>query len=212
MACRSAKRMQTGIMRGKFLLLLLLLLRQGFINVAHTTKKNQKKLSNTNAGFLSSVSQVWGFMYVGGCKASCRECGMAEVNGENDTSDLLYHEMTHGHCDFLGGKRWCVKSGRGVRVTHLLLEKSFLCKFFVWILPGWISCAGSWIPIGFVGHFSGGNFILQRICAGLSQVKPIFVLIINIETTVDCAWRTFRCIHCPFQAQVDGQQRPVTML
>jgi len=37
MACHSAKRMQVGIMRGKFLLLLLL--RQGFINVAHTKKK-----------------------------------------------------------------------------------------------------------------------------------------------------------------------------
>lgn len=101
MACHSAKRMQAGIMRGKFLLLLL---RQGFINVAHTKKKT-KKLSNTNVGFLSLVSQVVGFMYVGGCKASCRECRMVKVNEENDTSDLLYHEMTHGHCDFLGGKR-----------------------------------------------------------------------------------------------------------
>ena len=116
--------MQVGIMRGKFLLLLLL--RQGFINVAHT----KKKFSNTNVGFLSSVSQVLGFMYVGGCKASCRECRMVKVHGENDTSDLLYHEMTHGHCDFLGGKRWCVKSGRGVRATHLLLFcVSFLFEF-----------------------------------------------------------------------------------
>lgn len=65
----------------------------------------KKKFSNTNVGFLSSVSQVLGFMYVGGCKASCRECRMVKVHGENDTSDLLYHEMTHGHCDFLGGKR-----------------------------------------------------------------------------------------------------------
>lgn len=93
-------------------------------------KKKTKKLSNTNVGFLSLVSQVVGFMYVGGCKASCRECRMVKVNEENDTSDLLYHEMTHGHCDFLGGKRWCVKSGRGVRVTHLLLEKSYFCVSF----------------------------------------------------------------------------------
>ena len=94
-------------------------------------KKKTIKLSNTNVGFLSLVSQVVGFMYVGGCKASCRECRMVKVNEENDTSDLLYHEMTHGHCDFLGGKRWCVKSGRGVRVTHLLLEKSYFCVSFL---------------------------------------------------------------------------------
>jgi hypothetical protein len=42
MACHSAKRMQAGIMRGKFLLLLL---RQGFINVAHT-KKNKKVIEH----------------------------------------------------------------------------------------------------------------------------------------------------------------------
>jgi hypothetical protein len=48
MACHSAKRMQAGIMRGKFLLLLL---RQGFINVAHTKKKQKSYRTRMSVSF-----------------------------------------------------------------------------------------------------------------------------------------------------------------